>query len=102
MPEPSDCSTPSPTYEVDIRPIIESSCAYSGCHLDGNTSIYNNYEDLLPNIESGSFRDRVIAQRADETFGMPPNYAPEGRPTELTAEEVILIQCWLEAGHPQN
>lgn len=104
-PEPSMCDGLMPTYETDIRPIIEASCAYSGCHLGGGGGgqpNYEGYEDLLPDIENGTFRDRVILRQADENVGMPPNYAPDGRPQDLTADEILLMECWLEAGYPEN
>lgn len=102
MPEPSLCEGISPTYEVEIRPIIEASCAYSGCHLGGAPGLYNSYEGLLANLNDGTFRQRVISQKDDPNVGMPPNYAPSDRPQDLTAEELNLIECWLDAGFPRE
>ncbi|MEM9837339.1 MAG: hypothetical protein AAF828_12600 [Bacteroidota bacterium] len=101
MPEPTDCADLTPTYELDIRPIIENSCAYSECHLGGAPGVYDSYDGLLGNLESGLFRERVITLRDDEVNGMPPNYAPADRPQELTEDEFNLIACWLDAGFPQ-
>ncbi len=103
LPEPpvSDCQDLVPDYEQDIVPIIEASCAYSGCHLGGAPGVYNSYANLLPDLESGRFRNRVIELRSDPNLGMPPNYSPPGRPRILTESELSLIQCWLEAGFPE-
>ncbi len=103
LPEPaaSLCNGLVPDYEQDILPIIESSCAYSGCHLGGAPGIYNSYANLLPDLESGRFRNRVIELRSDPNLGMPPNYAPIGRPRMLTEDELFLVSCWLEAGYPE-
>ncbi|MEM1216417.1 MAG: hypothetical protein AAGJ82_12070 [Bacteroidota bacterium] len=104
LPEPmlADCGEGVPTYEVEVRPIIEATCAYSGCHLGSAPGIYDSYEGLLPSLEDNSFRERVISQRANPTVGMPPNYAPEGRAEDLTEEELNIIECWLEAGYPEE
>ena len=103
LPEPmmSDCGTEVPTYTNDIKPIIDASCAYSGCHLDSAPGQYDSYAGLLANLESNKFRQRVIIERADPSAGMPPNYAPDDRPQDLTEEELTLIECWLDAGFPE-
>jgi hypothetical protein len=106
LPEPSipeSCEDTVPTYDVEIRPIIEESCAYAGCHLDGSApGIYVDYEGVKSVIESGAFREKVVVQKDDPNIGMPPNYAPEGRPQDLTMEELDLIVCWLENGYPES
>ncbi len=103
LPEPValPCDGLTPTYEADVREIVERTCAYSGCHLGGARGLYNNYQGLLPDIENGGFRQRVISMKDDPVGGMPPNYAPEGRDEDLTEEELKIINCWLEAGHPE-
>ena len=104
LPEPVEmpCTGESFTYEADIRPIVERTCAYSGCHLGGAPGVYNNYEGLLPQLTSGSFQQRVVQQRDNPNVGMPPDYAPDGRPKNLTPEELEMISCWLEDGHPRE
>ncbi|MEM9928759.1 MAG: hypothetical protein AAF840_02970 [Bacteroidota bacterium] len=103
LPEPVvlPCDGVTPTYEADVREIVERTCAYSGCHLGGAPGIYDSYQGLLPDLESGLFRQRVIDRKDDPVFGMPPNYAPSDREVDLTAAEIMLITCWLEAGHPE-
>jgi hypothetical protein len=96
------CTDTIPAYDPQIRQIIEESCAYSGCHLDGSApGVYDSYQGLLPNIESGLFRTRVLQLRDDPNQGMPPDYAPQGRPKDLTPEQLDLIECWLDSGHPE-
>ncbi|MEL6969069.1 MAG: hypothetical protein AAFZ63_16570 [Bacteroidota bacterium] len=97
----ADCSNVEATYGVDIKPIIDGSCAYSGCHLDSSPGRFDDYAGLLPYLEDNTFRQRVIIEQADPTTGMPPNYAPEDRPRDLSLEELILIECWLDAGFPE-
>lgn len=103
LPEPTagDCGNIEPTYAQDIRPIIENSCSYSGCHLDGGNGNYQSFAGLRPHLEDGSFRIRVISEREDGIRGMPPDYAPPDRPKDLTPAELDLIDCWLSAGFPE-
>lgn len=105
LPEPmvaATCTDTIPAYDPQVRQIIEETCAYSGCHLDGTApGVYDSYAGLLPNIESGAFRTRVLQLRDDPNQGMPPDYAPEGRPRDLTQEQLDLIECWLDSGHPE-
>lgn len=103
LPEPSEASCfteQQPTYVNDVAPIIERTCAYGSCHLGSAPGLYDNYEGLLPDLESGRFNERVINLRQDPTLGMPPDYAPADRASELTPTELQTISCWLEAGFP--
>lgn len=104
LPEPTElpCDDVMPTYVTDIEPIIEASCAYSGCHLGTAPGIYTSYDGVLPQLEAGSFRERVITMQADQNLGMPPDYAPADRPADLTEDELRIIQCWLDAGFPRE
>jgi len=103
LPEPaeSNCGTLMPTYTTDIKDIIDQSCAFSGCHLDSAPGQYDTYAGLLSILENNKFRTRVILERADGLVGMPPDFTPEGRPKDLTNEQIELIDCWLQAGFPE-
>lgn len=103
LPEPEEavCGNDPITYDNDIAGIVERSCAYSGCHLGSAPGIYDDYDGVLPVLESGLFRQRVIEQRMDPNTGMPPNFAPADRPQDLTERELEMITCWLEAGFPR-
>jgi len=106
LPPPSvaaDCEDTPTSYDLNIKPIIDNSCAYSGCHLSGGApGNYSSYQRLRGILEDGSFRSRVLNLRDDPNVGMPPNYAPEGRPKDLTQEELQLIECWLADGFPES
>jgi hypothetical protein len=98
----STCTDTISAYDPQVRQIIEESCAYSGCHLDGTApGVYDSYQGVLPNIESGAFRTRVLELKDDPNQGMPPDYAPEGRPKDLTQEQLDLLECWLDSGYPE-
>jgi hypothetical protein len=105
LPEPAgpDCSDlGAPTYLTDIKPVIDQSCAYSGCHLDSAPGNFSDYDGLLPFLESNDFRQRVILERADAERGMPPDFAPDDRPRDLSDEQIRLIECWLASGYPEQ
>lgn len=93
---PAICDTLVPTYDQQMIFLVETTCAYEGCHSSGFSSgDYSSYENMLTNLEDGQIFDRVIASR-----DMPPSYA-DG-PKILTDEEIDLFNCWLENGYPEN
>jgi len=95
------CDTIPATYELNIKTIVETNCAYPGCHISGFPSgDFSTYTEMLSRLESGSIKDRVIIQKDDPNVGMPPNYATG--PKDLTPEELDIFMCWLEAGFPEN
>ena len=100
---PESCMDSIPTYEGSIKSIIENSCAYSGCHLDGSApGVYTSYGGVINVVESGRFKEKVIGLRDDPNLGMPPDFSPEGRPKDLSQFELELIQCWLENSYPEK
>ena len=106
LPEPTlpeSCMDSIPTYEGSIKSIIDNSCAYSGCHLDGSApGVYTSYSGLVNVVESGRLKEKVINLRGDPILGMPPEFSPEGRPKSLSQFELELIQCWLENNYPEK
>lgn len=104
LPEPvflAACDTTQASYSVNIKEIVDRSCAYSGCHVEASIGNFLTYEDMLPRLKNGSMRQRVINLRDDPIVGMPPNYAPAERPQRLSEAELVLFECWLEAGFPE-
>ncbi len=100
---PMLCDSISVTYDNGVKSIIDASCAYSGCHVSGfGSGDFTSYAGLLPYLNDGNFEDRVITQRNDGAIGMPPDYAPAPMPIDLTPGQLDTIQCWLNAGYPQN
>lgn len=101
--QPLICNDISPTYETDIKVLINTSCAYSGCHSGGTApGNFTSYNGILPYLENGTLKERVVNQASNSSSVMPPSYAPDGRPKELTQEEKDLIHCWIIDGYPEN
>ncbi len=95
LPEPTTdaaCDTLMPTYQNAIKAILDAKCAVAGCHTPGfGSGDFSTYESMLPRLDNGAFRRRTLDQR-----DMPPAGSPQ-----LTEEELLLIECWLEAGYPK-
>lgn len=88
---------PSPTYDNDIAPIINSKCAVSGCHVSGAgiPGVFSDYEGLTPylNSENNGFDDRVIIKK---------NMPQINSGFDLTDEEFNLLSCWVCDGYPEQ
>ncbi len=79
------CDGAHPTYQSQIKSIIDNRCATSNCHPN-----YNTYEGLLPALQGGDFRREVLV---DQTM-------PQG--SSLTQDQINKIQCWVNDGFPEN
>ena len=101
LPEPMVselCDTIDASYVASLKDIIDKNCAYSGCHIAGfPTGDFTSYEGLQSRINNGKVKARVQDLRE-----MPPNYAPVGKPKELTAEELEIFNCWISSGYPEQ
>ena len=90
-PPPPICDTL--TYNVHLQPIIDNSCAFSGCHDEIQTAPGNftNYATLLPYLEDGLFAQRIFIDR-----DMPL------APGSLNSSQMDSIECWLNTGFLEN
>lgn len=97
-PEPMgvDCSTLNASYNGDIALIISTSCVNPACHGGNNPNIpeyaqdFSNFSGLEGITANGQFEARVLDQK-----NMPPQ-------TSLTQAQLDLLQCWADAGFPEN
>ncbi len=94
--EPEFCDTLVTSYQLNIQPIVETYCAYSGCHDGSAPGTFLSYEGMLSNLDNGKIMGRAIGSR-----DMPPSYANEGF-TELPQEEYDKLSCWIEQGYPEQ
>ena len=93
------------TYDADVKAIIDRSCAYSGCHSGTDAGMfvsdiskdYTSYEGMRETLFNGAFVTRSL-----DSLNMPPFYAPDGNPKELTASEQEILRCWAENGFPES
>ena len=100
----AECASIEATYDLNIQPIINNSCALGGCHVNGGDGPgdYMVYQNMIPYFEDGSFERTVIEQKDDPILGMPPDWSNNGAPLDLTEAELELVKCWVSAGYPEN
>jgi len=100
----AQCNDVDANYDLNIKPIIDNSCALGGCHVNGGDGpgVYVNYSNLVPFFEDGSFERTVIDQKDDPNIGMPPDYSTNGAPKDLTEAQLELVKCWINKGYPEN
>ncbi|MGJ3233469.1 hypothetical protein [Marivirga sp.] len=77
------------SFSNDVKPIIASNCAVSGCH---NGSQFPDFSD-----DENIFENASRIKSRTESGSMPP----AGRP-DLTNEEIQAIACWVDDGALDN
>jgi len=104
--ENDPCDDLNATYNGAVKAIIDNTCAYSGCHdgtgnntyISASSNDYTSYAGMEASLNSGAFNMRALV-----TKDMPPAaFVPAGSPTELTAEQLEILNCWKDAGYPEN
>ncbi len=87
-----ECDGSHPTYNSQIKVIIEGNCNASGCHNAGShNGNFTTYSGMSSFLNSGSFKRAVLT---DQT--MPSGSA------SLSQKNINLIQCWANDGYPEN
>ena len=90
------CTSITSTYAADIRPIIDLTCALSGCHVAGGSGDGNfeSYNGVKAKADNGSLVSRAV------TGGTMPPSNSSG--PSLTETQKNLIRCWVEDGAQNN
>lgn len=104
-PKPADvCETVDATYDGQVKEIINTSCALSGCHVSGGDGPgdYTSYTGLEGWLTDSGIREYVVVLRNDPINGMPPNWDENPGPQDLTEEQFQIMKCWIDAGYPEN
>lgn len=94
--DPVDCGGSTPTYTSDIKPILDASCAKSGCH-DAITAQNGVNLSTYASASVISQQERflgVINHRSG--FPAMPFDGPK-----LPDSQIQLLTCWVEGGSPQ-
>jgi len=78
------------SYATDIKAIIETSCAVSGCHVSGGAAPF-----ALTTL--ASIQDRAAAIKTFTANGSMPKSG-----TPLTQLQKDRIACWVDDGAPNN
>lgn len=105
LPPAEGCDISAASYETNVKPIIDLTCAYSGCHNGGGNAPgnYTSYQGLKSIIEDGSFINRVIDLQDNPSRGMPPDMTvyPESQQDDLSPDQMEIIQCWIDSNFPE-
>lgn len=99
------CDPDTVYFQNDILPIIQSNCAYSGCHGDGSAQDgvdLTNYFSIISTADveafdlDGSDLYEVITETdPDKVMPPPPN-------NTLNADQITLIATWIMQGALNN
>jgi hypothetical protein len=85
------CDTLMVTYDLQIKPIIDNSCAYAGCHVQGFIwGNYTSFDGLVPYLNDSKFKKEVI-----NTMNMPDGFS-------LSATDFELVECWVNNNYPES
>ena len=85
-----DCSSAPKSFTIDVNPVIQASCATSGCHGAGS----NSGPGALVTY-SQIFNARSAIRSAVSSGRMPKNGS-------LTTSEKAKIICWIDSGAPND
>ncbi|HZV43970.1 MAG TPA: hypothetical protein VFF90_05810 [Saprospiraceae bacterium] len=91
-----DCTGLTPTYNADIKPILDASCALSGCHdaiTHQNGYDFSSYGPASEASKNGRFLGAI--QHKSGYTAMPYNMA------KLSNDHVQQLTCWVETGSPE-
>ena len=104
-PEPPEfCDTLQVSYNLQVKEIIDTYCALSGCHRAGTIAPgnYTSYIDMEPFLTDSEFKRFVVDLRNDPNLGMPPDWDTNPGPKDLSQEDFDILVCWIEKGYPED
>ena len=89
------CEDKSFTYTNDVAQILNTSCAFTGCHNTATSSSaaginLDNYTSAKAEAEKARFLNSI---RHENTL----NPMPKGG-SKLSDEKIKTIECWIEQG----
>lgn len=85
------CDGSAPTYDTDIKAIIDGSCMGSSCHsLGSSRGDFTSYAGMQSVLTSGAFSKEVLEKQS-----MPQN-------SSLSQTQLTLMQCWKDNNFPEK
>lgn len=89
------CPDTEVSYLEDVKPIVETKCAISGCHNGslGAERNWSDFETFQHNAQNGHVKNYVINRI------MPLAESPNG---PLSQDQINIIACWIDEGAPNN
>ena len=95
LPEPNNmiCDSLQITYDNQVKPIIDASCAFVGCHVQGFVNgDLSSFATMTPYINgnNAAFEQEVITNKTMPIGGV------------LSDAELEILQCWVNSDYPEN
>jgi hypothetical protein len=97
LPEPPPVTDECPdliSFQDDIKPIINSSCALPGCH-NGDNGAERNWT-MTSNFQAKRLN---VKDRINRPPGTPGHMPAQG---SITPAEIQMISCWVDQGGLDN
>ena len=87
-----ECNPEMVSFSKFILPLINNSCATTGCHVQGGSGngLFENYDQVKVKIDNGSFEQRVLVSK-----DMPPSQ-------NLSDCQIKTIRKWIDEGALNN
>jgi hypothetical protein len=83
------------SYNLDISPIIQTTCALSNCHVAGfENGDFTNFDEIKKKADSGLLEQMI-------TTGKMPQADTQG-PKSLTNCQIELLKRWIREGGVNN
>lgn len=96
-PTTPDCTGVTPTYDKDIKAILDKSCATVGCH-DSKTATkkidLSNYGQAKSHTVHDSFLGSVQHLKGYEAMPQKADKLPDA--------QIKLLSCWVKNGAPEK
>ncbi len=99
------CNDDTVYFKNTVQPLIQTACAYSGCHdaasheddviLDTYTNIINTGKVKAGNPDDSELYKVIISSDSDDIMPPPPNQP-------LSAEQINIIYTWIMQGAKNN
>lgn len=96
----SACDSLFSSFSQDVQPIFTGSCAEATCHTSNNTAppegiVLETYSQIRDEVMNGNVMCAIRHEVACENM-------PDDMSEQLPQEEIEAIQCWIDAGYPND
>ena len=99
---PPNCDSTEISYQRDIVSIMNSTCAFSPCHVPGNGNYdFTSYEVLADRIRSGRLEERLLIS-VDSPLHMPQDASNIGKGIPMDACNLYKLRLWIHQGFKNN
>lgn len=91
-----DCTSVTPTYTNDIKPILDASCATGGCHNATTKAKGKDYSTYASTKSLASESAFMGSMEHKSGYDAMPKSA-----SKLSDANLQKIYCWIQSGTPQ-